>query len=192
MQEIHLKQELYNILKTNKEKITSDDLPILKELYRIVNDCTDKNGCKHDDLGRFAKKEGNKIATTQEEKEQKINSVNIDFTKDNILPELNKEEQELLGAGNKKVRIKKSILDRNKKHDDVNKGDDNYIIASGLYNPEMVLPAKSDNYFHFISHVGDDKNSIVLLDIVSEGEYLDVVHYYYTKDKGVRRIKKNR
>lgn len=141
----------------------------------------------------FKEKHNNKKAkiTSKEEKQKKINSVKIDPQKDNILPELNKEEQEKLGVGNKKVRLKKSIFERNQKHNDVNKGDDNFIIGSGLYNPDMVLPAKSPNYHHFISHIGDNKNSIVLIDVVSNGEYLDIVHYYYTKDKGVRRIQKN-
>jgi len=55
----------------------------------------------------------------------------------------------------------------------------------------MVLPAKNPNYHHFISHIENNKNSIVLIDVVSDDEYLDIVHYYYTKDKGVKRIQKN-
>lgn len=150
-----------------------------------------------DEYGKFSESgksasENNAEKTSNEEKQRKINSIKIDFSKDNIFPELNQEEREKLGTGNKKVRLKKSILERNQKHNDVNKGDDNLIIGNGLYNPDMVLPAKKANYHHFISHIEDDKNTIVLLDIVSSGEYLDIVHYYYTKDKGVKRIKKNR
>ena len=110
-----------------------------------------------------------------------------------MFPELNKEEQDLLGVKDYPVRLKKSILERNQKHNDVNHGDDNYIIGSALYTPENVIPAKTPGYYHFIKQVNDDKNSIVLLDvnINEKDKCLDIVHYFYTNNKGKRRIEKN-
>ena len=56
---------------------------------------------------------------------EKIASVHIDFDKDNILPELNEEDLEKVGAkSNKPVLLKKSIIDRNKLlHDDLTDSD---------------------------------------------------------------------
>lgn len=156
---------------------------------------TTKESCKEhfEKLQKEEKQREKEQTTSHEEKQKKIDSVNIDPTKDNILPELNKEEQELLGISNYPVRLKKTIFERNQKHDNVNKGDDNYIIGSALYDPENVIPAKTDGYFHFIKRVHDNRNSLVLLDVnVNKNEeYLDVVHYYYTDNKGRKRTEKN-
>lgn len=98
-----------------------------------------------------------------------------------------------MGVNNIPVRLKKTIFERNQKHNDVNKGDDNFIIGSALYDPENVIPAKTSGYYHFIRRVYNDRNSIVLLDVnVNKTDNcLDVVHYYYTSDKSRKRVEKN-
>ena len=45
---------------------------------------------------------------------EKIASVHIDFTKDNVLPELNNEDLTKVGSKiNKPVLLKKNVIDRN-------------------------------------------------------------------------------
>lgn len=144
--------------------------------------------------GQFGEGSGNTESnlnkeTTQEEKDRKINSVKINPQEDNIFPELNKEDQEKLGVGNQKVRLKKNIYERNQKHNDVNKGDDETLIGKALYTPEEIVPGNKEGYFHLITRIKDNQNSLVLIDIdtTSNDGYLDIVHYYALNDKNRKR-----
>ena len=127
--------------------------------------------------------------TTQEEVKRKINSVKIDPQKDNFFPELNKEEQIKLGVDNQKIRLKKSIYERNQKHNDVNMGNDEELIGKALYSPEEVVPGNKEGYYHLITRIKDNNNSLVLIDIDTNSNdgYIDIVHYYALNDKNRRR-----
>lgn len=60
-----------------------------------------------DEDGRFSEKEEG--TNLSKEVQDKINSVNIDFSKDNVLPELNKEDLEELGIEKSKKILSKKI-----------------------------------------------------------------------------------
>lgn len=83
---------------------------------------------------------------------EKIASVHIDFTKDNILPELNEEDLAKVGSEvNKRILLKKSIIDRNAaEHQDLTDNDFENIIKNALYSPSEIFKANSEKpYFHF-------------------------------------------
>lgn len=85
-------------------------------------DVLDVNGYNHDERGRFCKKSltpdnkddnsSSQNEKMQEEnmddkKQQKIALVKIDFSKDNVLPELNEEDLAELGIRSFPIRLKK-------------------------------------------------------------------------------------
>ncbi|GHU26536.1 hypothetical protein FACS1894152_1340 [Bacilli bacterium] len=66
--------------------------------------------------------------------------VNIDFTRDNYLPGLNREDLEKLGKKSKPVLLKKSIIDKNKhNHPEVDEMDYDFILCKSLYEHEEIL-----------------------------------------------------
>jgi len=115
----------------------------------------------------------------------KINQIKIDFSKDNILPEINESDAKKIGVKPRKVRLKKSIIERNHiKHPDVKDDETISIIGNALYKPEQIRTAKgSDKYFHFIGRRSEKESPIVLLDVeLSEDGYFDIVHYFKMRD----------
>jgi hypothetical protein len=100
-----------------------------------------------------AKSAGQK--TSAEEKQRKIGSVKIDFSRDNTLPGLNKEDLDELGKPDKPVKVKKETLARNKaEHPDVPDGEYNEIVGNALYNSDLRFGGKSEthnpDYINFV------------------------------------------
>lgn len=124
----------------------------------------------------------------------KINQIKIDFSKDNILPEINESDAKKIGVEPRKVRLKKTIIERNHiRHPDVNDNETISIIGNALYKPEQIRTAKgSDKYFHFIGRRSKTDSPIVLLDVeLSEDGYFDIVHYFKMRDSSREYIIKN-
>lgn len=126
---------------------------------------------------------------------EKAKSVSITPSKDNILPELgSKEIAQIKKYGQdptgKKVVFKSSTIARNaKEHGEVPIEEYNEIIGAGLYLPEMVVPGHEDKpYFNMIARVGDNKNSLVLLDVDCSKENCEIVHCYWNRDKSRRNV----
>ena len=141
-----------------------------------------------DEDGKFSEKEEG--ASLPKEIQDKINSVNIDFSKDNILPELNEDDLKELGIEkSKKILLKKSIIDRNlSEHKEVKPEDYNRIIKFCLYSPELIFKGnESKPYFNFITRLERD-NSGVILEIENTKEYFEIVHIIKLRDKSVRSI----
>ena len=124
----------------------------------------------------------------------KIDSLkNIDFSKDNKLPNLNKDTLEQYGFEDKPVVLKKNIIEKNKaNHPDITDDMAREIIGYSLYKPEAVLKANKDKpaYHNFITRLKDDKNSIVLLELSDEKENYEIVNYHYISDDGINRKEK--
>ena len=124
----------------------------------------------------------------------KIDSLkNIDFSKDNKLPNLNQNILEQYGFEDKPVILKKNIIEKNKaNHPDITDDMAREIIGNSLYKPEAVLKANKDKpaYHNFITRLKDDKNSIVLLELSDEKENYEIVNYHYISDDGVDRKKR--
>ncbi len=131
---------------------------------------------------------------------EKIASVHIDFSKDNILPELNDSELAKVGAKeNKPIRIKKSIIDRNKFYHEDAMINTNKILGETLYSPSEIFPGKSDkDYFTFIKPLrlskrnGKDEYGVVLLDVTNTNKNFDVVHWHWVNIENLNSLKPNK
>ena len=178
----------------------------------------DKGNLHSDSNGRFVSKgeqeakreEAEKIynsdssvtASSEKKKKtpaEKIASVHIDFSRDNILPELNEDSLNKLGSTqNKKVLLKGATIKRNLgKHIDVTQDVMQDIIFQALYDPVDIFPANPSNanYYHMASFVEiPEKNGLkmglVLLDIDKSKEYFEVGHAYFVDGKGFEKTKK--
>lgn len=133
---------------------------------------------------------GSSGGTSAEEKQKKINSIKIDFKADNVLPGLNSETLKELGKSDKPVLLKKHIIDKNKaNHPDVMENEYKEIIGQSLYNPETILPANKDKpaYHNFVKRVGEDKSTIVLLEIAENKDNYEIVNLHWIDDYGVKK-----
>lgn len=140
--------------------------------------------------GQFGNGNGNKKVNTEE----KIRKVKIDFSKDNILPELNEEDVEELGVKSKPVLLKKSIIDRNlSQHPEVSKDDYEMLTATALYNADAIIPGNAEKpYYNFIARVSDKKSSVVLLEVADNKDNFEIVHLHWAKDKQRRTLERKR
>lgn len=135
-----------------------------------------------DNIGRF---------TTSAQ--AKISSVKIDFTRDNILPHLSKESLDIIGADDVSVRLKSNIINRNRKlHSDISDEEAEHIIKQALYNPEIIVPAKNENSFHFIARAEEKNSPLVLLDAEIKEGFLDIVHYFKVRPASRRSLEKTK
>ena len=145
-----------------------------------------------DENGRF--KGNGSSSKSNNDIQAKIDSLkSIDFSKDNKLPNLNKDTLEQYGFEDKPVLLKKSITEKNKvNHPDITDDMAREIIGNSLYKPEAVLKANKDKpaYHNFITRLKNDKNSIVLLELSDEKENYEIVNYHYISDDGVDRKKR--
>lgn len=116
---------------------------------------------------------------------EKIASVHIDFDRDNILPELNVDSLKEMGlTQNKKVLLKKSIIDRNaREHSEITQETFQKILAETLYSQKTeIFPANKTkpNYFHFSRVIREgEKFTLVLLDVDEKKENFEIVHAHF-------------
>jgi len=130
--------------------------------------------------GQFAS-EGGGGKTSDEEKQKKIDSIRIDFDAEvNELPGLNTEDLSAMGEEDRPVSIHKRVFE---KHPEVS-AEDVPVILGALYSPEAVLPANKDKpYFNFISGVGENKNSVVLLGVEKTKAGFEVAGFHWMGDR---------
>jgi hypothetical protein len=145
--------------------------------------------------GRYPKGSGEKAAgeansagrtTSAEEKQKKIDSIKIDFSRDNTLPGLNKEDLAELGLKkDKPVLLKKNIIEKNKAaHPNVKESEYAYIIGLSLYNSELRLPGhETKPRFNFIARVGENKSSVVLLEVAETAENYEIVNLHWLHER---------
>lgn len=176
------------------EDIRIADLPkrteikYIDDLVLAMDDLKFESEHPRGERGRFRKKEEDKKVRS------KINQIKIDYSKDNILPEINETDAKKLGVKPRKVRLKKSIIERNKiRHPDVKEEETVEIIGNALYKPEKIIKGKGrDTYFHFISRSKGNESPLVLLDVqISEDGFFDIVHYFKVREKSKEFLLKN-
>ena len=124
-------------------------------------------------------------------KQAKINSIQISFENDNILPELNTETLEALGRRSKPVLLKKSVLDRNQnKHPEIGTEEYDYLLGQALYNDPSHFPGHKDSYVNLVTQIGEERNSLVLLEISERKDNFEIVHMMKINDSNLKRMKK--
>ena len=141
--------------------------------------------------GKFSETGGNK--NMKESSKEKIDSVRIDFSKDNYLPELGDEVLKEIGAEKSKpVLLKKSIIERNlSQHPEVERDDYVRILKYALYKPEAIFPGNDQKpYFNFISRVEDEKSSVVLLEVAENKENFEIVHLHWAYNRQRKSIER--
>ena len=173
-----------------------------KDLISSSNSEWDESKHNRDEMGRFAEKEREETKSlsmnVKMTPEEKIASIHIDFSKDNILPELNESELEKVGAKtNKSILLKKSVIDRNRaEHSDITDNDFEQIVAKALYAPSEVFPANKDKpYYHFakvveVNSKGKPEIGLALLDVDDTKDNFEVVHAHFVGTKAFEREKK--
>lgn len=181
----------------------------------------DKNGAEHSEQnGRFVssnsgeKKEyGNlpsakrlasnynkHFGTSKMTPDEKIASVHIDFSKDNILPELNESELEKVGVkDNKPILLKKSVIERNRtEHSDLTNEDFEQIVANALYAPSEVFPANKEKpYYHFakvieVNSKGKPEIGLALLDVDERKDNFEIVHAHFVRSSSYETMKRKK
>lgn len=108
MQDIEIKKEIVKIVKKNFSSLSKTDLPLLHGLNSILNDCTDRNGCKHDDLGRFTRKDNENNMqknSVKEEIQKAINDIIVGKA-DEIIVKNIRDDLEQYGGSNDIAFIK--------------------------------------------------------------------------------------
>lgn len=162
-----------------------------KDLISSSNSEWDESKHNRDEMGRFAENECEETKSlsikAKMTPDEKIASVHIDFSKDNILPELNESELKKVGAkDNKPIRIKKSIIERNEFYHEDAMIDADKILGETLYSPAEVFHGKNDkDYFTFIKPLkistrnGKDEYGVVLLDVTDNSNNFDVIHWHW-------------
>ena len=118
--------------------------------------------------------------------QKKIASIHIDFSKDNYLPRLNDETLKKLGKPDKPVLLKLDIIEKNRKeHSDLSDADYNYIIGKSLYDHDSVVPAnkKKPAYFNFMCRIGENKHTVVLLEMSETKDSYEIVNLHFLKDR---------
>lgn len=147
-----------------------------------------KKGSGEDDK-QENKEETNNEDSNEEDKEikEKIEQLEkIDWTKDNTLPNLNKNTLKELNLEDKPVLLKKNIIEKNKaSHPDITEEEAKRIIGNALYRPEVILKANIDKpaYHNFISRTDDKHNDLVLLELSDEKENYEIVNYHVIKNR---------
>lgn len=142
--------------------------------------------------GKFGQGGGDNEKDRKADVEEKISKIKIDFTKDNILPELNAGDLEELGVKSKPVLLKKTVIDRNlSQHPDVEVEDYEMMIGKALYDADAILPGNAEKpYYNFIARVSGEKNSVVLLEVADNKDNFEIVHFHWAKNKQRRTLEK--
>ena len=169
-----------------------DITPQVMAEFQAANEWREEDHPRGKD-GKFGQGGGDDEEDRKADIEEKISKIKIDFTKDNILPELNAEDLEELGKSNKPVLVSKRMLDRNKSvHPDLDEKDYDEMLGISLYRPNYIFPANPEkpNYFHFIGKIEDGKNSGVIVELAENKDNYEVVHVQRLRDKSVERIKR--
>lgn len=137
------------------------------------------------------KEENNNEDVSKEEKqkeiEEKIEKLKeIDWTKDNTLPNFPKYFLDEYGLEDKPILLKKNIIEKNKlNHPDITEEEARRIIGNALYKPETILKANHEKptYHNFISRTDDKHSDIVLLELSDEKENYEIINYHIIKNR---------
>lgn len=168
-----------------------DITPQVVSEFKAANEWREEDHPRGKD-GKFGQGGGDNEKDRKTDVEEKISKIKIDFTKDNILPELNAGDLEELGVKSKPVLLKKTVIDRNlSQHPDVEVEDYEMMIGKALYDADAILPGNAEKpYYNFIARVSGEKNSVVLLEVADNKDNFEIVHFHWAKNKQRRTLEK--
>ncbi|MDO6994572.1 hypothetical protein Q5M87_11205 [Brachyspira innocens] len=126
------------------------------------------------------------LKNNKEEKQKEICKLkNIDWTKDNILPNFPKSFLKKQGLEDKPILLKKNIIDRNKQqHPDITEEQAIRILGNSLYKTEAVLKGKSKrpDYYNLITRIDDKHNDLVTVELSNEKDNYEIVHFFVIRN----------
>lgn len=168
-----------------------DITPQVMSEFQAANEWREEDHPRGKD-GKFGQGGGDNEKDRKADVEEKISKIKFDFTKDNILPELNAGDLEELGVKSKPVLLKKTVIDRNlSQHPDVEVEDYEMMIGKALYDADAILPGNAEKpYYNFIARVSGEKNSVVLLEVADNKDNFEIVHFHWAKNKQRRTLEK--
>lgn len=109
-----------------------------------------------------------------------------------LLPPLAEETREMIGTDNRKVVIKKSVFDKNRKHHQELSAEENrQVLNAALTNADMIIndkPRNKPNYW-IIVNLNNDENAVLNVDIDSRKQYIEVVGWRKVRGRSVKQIK---
>jgi hypothetical protein len=120
--------------------------------------------------------------TPKEEKQRKIDSVKIDFSRDNKLPGLNAEDLAKMGGkADKPLLLKKQTLEKNARdHPDIQQGEYARIIGTTVYRPDEILPAHdTEPRFNFFKRVGSQgTRNVVCVEVAESKDNYEIINWH--------------
>ncbi len=160
-----------------------DNPEVEQEIFNKFLDSWDETKHERDKDGKF---KGSGKSRDKSEIDKKIESINIDWSRDNTLPNLNKGTLEEFGLEDKPVLLKKTIIEKNKaSHPDIDEELGKRIIGNALYNPELILKGNADKpaYHNFITRIDDKHSDLVLLELSDAKENYEIINYHVIKNR---------
>ena len=146
--------------------------------------------------------QGNPINEDGSLKLEPIKSVD-DLTDDDFLhpfrnvklPTIPKKIDEAIGANGKPVIIKKNIFERNSvRHGDLTPEQSRQLFSSALYRTDLYgqTQKKKRPYNWVVINTKDEKgkNRTVLLEINPQKDNVEVVHWHFVDEKGLKKLKR--
>lgn len=162
-----------------------DNPEVEQDIFNKFLDEWKESDHDRDENGRFTGNGNNE--SNSNDIQAKIDSLkNIDFSKDNTLPNLNKDTLEQYGFEDKPVLLKKEIIDKNKReHSDIDEALSIRIIGNALYRPEAILKGNKDkpDYYNFISRTDDNHSDIVLIELSNKKDNYEIINYHIIKNR---------
>ena len=109
------------------------------------------------------------------------------------LPAIPNNIASALGINERPVIIKKNIFEKNRDtHEELSPEDSRAILINALYNTNLYGQSKpvSRPSYRVAIQIGDDKNSVVVIDVYQNKDKVEIVGWRYINEKGLERLKK--
>ena len=118
----------------------------------------------------------------------------IDWTKDNTLPNFPKSFLDEYGLEDKPILLKKDIINRNRQeHPNITEEQAISILSHALYKTEVMLKGKSKrpDYYNLITRTDYKHNDLVTVEISNEKDNYEIVHFFIIRNRSRRKYERD-
>ena len=184
-----------------------------QEMLDIINNPANRFGKELDNVRKaleaeigatktYMDNQGNPVDVSGKLIVERINSIDEltdeDFTNPTRsveLPKLPQNVDAAIGADGRPVIIKKNIFERNnQRHAEITPKDSKEILKSALYNPDLYGQNQKAKrpYNWVVINTKDEsgKNRLVLIEVNSNKDNIEIVHWYYLRDESLETMKR--
>ena len=178
--------EISSVLLTDGRQVKLEELQVEDE--SLPDEKTDKQGNPLDADGRLKVE---RVASVGEITDKDF----MNPTRNVELPQLPRKVEDAIGTGGKPVVIKKNIFERNhERHSDISPAESRGILRAALYSPDLYgqnQKAKRPYNWVVINTKGaDGQNRLVLLEVNEGKDNVEIVHWHYTDERGINKIRR--